>query len=136
MKTAIYIGALFAAAAWGQDPPADRLTVPFSDASRPKMLKADLINGSITVKGYAGNDVIVEARSRGSERRRNVPKKAEGMHRIDVRAYGLMAEEQDNVVRVSVSPGHGDADLVIQVPVATSLQLRAVNGGSINVDHV
>jgi hypothetical protein len=137
MKSAILIGTLLtAAAAWGQNSPADRVTVPFSDASRPRMLKASLLNGSITVKGYEGKDAIIEARSRGSERRRDIPKKAEGMHRIDVGSYGLTAEEQDNVIRVSASPGQGDVDLVIQVPVATSLQLRAVNGGSINVDHV
>ena len=136
MKNAILISVLLAVTAWGQDAPADRVTVPFSDASRPRMLKASLLNGSITVKGYEGKDVIIEARSRGSEGRRNVPKKAEGMHRIDAGSYGLTAEEQDNVVRVSTSPGHGDVDLVIQVPVATSLQLRAVNGGSINVERV
>ncbi|MEO8126669.1 MAG: DUF4097 family beta strand repeat-containing protein [Bryobacteraceae bacterium] len=137
MKNAIIISALLTfGAALGQESSGDRVTVPFSDASRPRMLKVSLVNGGITVKGYEGKDVIIEARSRGSERRRNVPKKAEGMHRIDVGSYGLTAEEQDNVVRVSTSPGRGDVDLVIQVPVSTSLQLRAVNGGAINVEHV
>ncbi len=41
-----------------QDAQPDRVTVPFSDASRPKTLKASLINGSITVKGYDGKDAI------------------------------------------------------------------------------
>ncbi len=137
MKSAFYISTLLTvAAAWGQNSPSDRVTVPFSDASRPGLLKASLINGSITVKGYEGKDVIIVARSHGGERRRDLPKKAEGMRRIDAGAYGLTAEEQDNVVRISTSPGRGDVDLVIQVPVATSLQLRAINGGSINVDHV
>ena len=137
MTKAIIISALLTAgAAFGQDAPGDRVTVPFSDPSRPRMLKANLLNGSITVRGYEGKDVIIETRPRGSDRRRNVPKKAEGMHRIDIGSYGLTAEEQDNVVRVSTSPGRGDVDLVIQVPVSTSLQLRAVNGGSIVVEHV
>jgi hypothetical protein len=137
MKSAIFISAVWAAtAAWGQDPSVDRVTVPFSDASRPRMLKASQMNGSITVKGYDGKDVIIEARARGGEgRRHNVPKKAEGLRRIDVGSFGLTAEEQDNVVKVSTSPG-GAVDLVIQVPVATSLQLRSQNDGTITVDHV
>jgi hypothetical protein len=137
MKKVIFIGAVLTVmAALGQDSPGDRVTVPFSDASRPRLLKASLIDGSITVKGYEGKDVIIEARSQGSEGRRNSPKRADGLRRIDTGAYGLTAEEQDNVIRVKTSPGHGSMELVIQVPVATSLQLRSVNGGSITVEHV
>jgi hypothetical protein len=136
MKRVILISAvLTAAAAWGQEPAVDRVTVPFSDASRPRMLKASVLNGSITVKGYDGKDVIIETRSRGDGRQR-APRRADGLRRIDVGSYGLTAEEQDNVVRVSTSPSHGDVDLVIQVPLLTSLQLRGQNNGTISVERV
>ena len=53
--------ALATCAALAQDQP-DRVSVPFSDPSRPKMLKASVLNGSINVKGYDGKEAIVEAR--------------------------------------------------------------------------
>ncbi len=137
MKSVFLISAVLAGSvAWGQDPGVDRVTVPFSDASRPKMLKASLLNGSITVKGYSGKDVIVEARSRnGSEDRRGIPKRADGLRRLNIGTSGLTVEEQENVVRISTSGGH-DVDLTVQVPTATSLQLRSVNDGAITVEGV
>jgi hypothetical protein len=137
MKSVFLISAIFAGAlAWGQDPSVDRVTVPFSDPSRPKMLKSNLLTGSITVRGYEGKDVIIEARSRGSESRRSVPKKAEGLRRIDAGALGINVEEQENVVRISTAPAHHSVDLTIQVPTSTSLELRAVNNGTITVERV
>ncbi len=49
-----------AGAAFCQDAQPDRVTVRFSDPSRPKSLHASLINGGIIVKGYDGKDAIVE----------------------------------------------------------------------------
>ena len=45
----------------GPTPDGDKLTVTLSDPSRPAYVKADLMNGSITVKAYQGKDVIVTA---------------------------------------------------------------------------
>src|SRR6266404_5022209 len=86
---------------WSQDAQPDRVTVPFSDPARPKTLKASLINGSITVKGYDGKDAIVEARpeSGGGKHRRDRDN-AEGMRRIDINSTGLVVEESDNVITV------------------------------------
>src|SRR6266852_5247161 len=62
---------------WSQDS-GDRITVPFSDPSRPHTLKVGLINGGITVKGYDGKDAIIETRSgqSGEHERRHVPRGA------------------------------------------------------------
>src|SRR6202022_4351115 len=43
--------------------PGQRVSVPLSDASRPAVVKASLINGGIAVKGYEGKEVVVETRS-------------------------------------------------------------------------
>ena len=43
----------------------DRVAVPFSDPGKPGLVKANLINGGIIVKGYDGKEVIVEAKPRG-----------------------------------------------------------------------
>jgi hypothetical protein len=42
----------------------DRVNVPLTDPSRPAVVHASLMNGGITVTGYNGKEVIVEARAR------------------------------------------------------------------------
>ena len=47
-----------------QDVSVDKLTVPFSDPSKPGLVEAGLLNGSITVLGYSGKEVQIEADNR------------------------------------------------------------------------
>jgi putative adhesin len=126
--------ALATCAALAQDQP-DRVSVPFSDPSRPKMLKASVLNGSINVKGYDGKEAIVEARGEGSRRRRDREVR-DGMHRIDIGGSGLSVEESDNVITVGTRSLNENVDISIQVPFNTSLKLHDVNGGEISVDHI
>src|SRR5436190_13227303 len=66
----------------------DRVSVPFSDPTRPGTLKASVLNGSITVKAYEGKEVIVEAKVRDEER-----KGVHGnMRRIPMTSTGLSVE--------------------------------------------
>jgi hypothetical protein len=44
-----------------QESPPDRVTVPLSDPAKPARIEASVMRGSITVRGYQGKDVIVEA---------------------------------------------------------------------------
>lgn len=134
MKFFVLLSLFFAVAAWPQEPQPDRVTVPFSDASRPKSLKVSLVNGSISVKGYDGKDAIVEAT--GGSRGRRDRERSDGLRRIDLNATGLTVEESDNVITVGTrSPGE-NLSLNIQVPVNTSLKLHAVNGRQIAVDQI
>jgi DUF4097 and DUF4098 domain-containing protein YvlB len=138
VKKLVFVLSLLAAGlVWSQNATGDRITVPFSDPSRPHTLKVQLINGGITVKGYDGKDAIIETHGgHGSEHeRRQVPRGAEGMKRIDNTALGLTAEEEDNVLTIGMSPSR-ESDVVIQVPVNTSLKLSCVNGGDIVVDRI
>jgi hypothetical protein len=126
---------LFAAsAAFSQEAPPDRVTVPFSDPSRPKTLRVNLINGAITVKGYDGKDAIVEARPKGERHHR--AERSDGMKRIDLAGTGLVVEESENILKVGTRSVNEDMQLTIQVPYNTSLKLSTVNGGDIIVDHV
>ena len=69
MEKTIWILPLLACGlAWPQDS-GGRITVPFSDPSRPHTLKVGLINGGITVKGYDGKDAIIESRGGDSSER-------------------------------------------------------------------
>lgn len=111
---------------------ADRIAVNLDDPSRPCSVKASMVNGSITVKGYEGKEVVVEARVRERERER-----AEGgPKRIAISTTGLTVEEENNEVRISTESYARTIDLTISVPVHASLKLRAVNDGDIVVTGV
>jgi DUF4097 and DUF4098 domain-containing protein YvlB len=110
----------------------DRISVNLSDPSRPALVKASLVNGGITVKGYEGKEVVVEARVRNRE-----PEKSTGgPKRINISSTGLSVEEENNDVRISSESYVRAIDLTISVPVHTSLRLRAVNDGDIVVTGV
>ncbi len=138
MKTKLRWVILFCAVAglYGQEGQPERVTVPFSDASWPRMVKVHLLTGGITVKGYDGKDVIVEA-SAGSahgRHRERQPEKIDGLRRIGNPTGGMDIQEEHNVVTIGGPMLRGN--LTIQVPFATSLQLRCLAGGDIVVDHV
>jgi DUF4097 and DUF4098 domain-containing protein YvlB len=135
MKQLALLFVVAAGAALCQEQP-DRVNVPFSDPSRPKMLRASVLNGSIVVKGYNGKEAIVEARGEGSKHRRERGDRADGMHRIDIGGSGLSVEESDNTVTVGTRSINENVEINIQVPFDTSLKLHDVNGGEISVDHI
>jgi DUF4097 and DUF4098 domain-containing protein YvlB len=125
--------AMFAAGAQAQsqDNP-ERVTVKLSDPSRPCSLKVNLLNGGVTVKGYDGKDVIVEARARTRDRGR-----AEGnMKRLEMAATGLTVEEDHNEVRVGTDSLQRAVDVTVTVPSHASVVLRTVNDGNILVEGV
>jgi len=136
MKTLAAFILFATGAAFSQDAQPDRVNVPFSDPSRPKTLKASLLNGSINVKGYDGKEAIVEARPRGESGRHRRAERSDGMKRIDMGGTGLVVEESDNVITVGSRAINDDIELDIQVPFNTSVRLHAVNGGNITVDHI
>ena len=117
---------------------ADRVTIPFSDAVRPRVVKVSLLSGGITVRGGEGKEVVVEAKSKDgkSEDSGKTPKRAQGMKRIKPAGSGLIAEEENNVVTISTGPSDHSVDLVVQVPLNTSLKLDAVDDGDILVENV
>jgi len=125
--------AIVSFAAWAQSP--ERVTVPLSEPGRPVTLEAELVTGSIIVKGYSGKEVIVEATTRGREREKEREnRRAEGMKRIDVRSTNISVEEKGNRVKVESENVNTPTDLTIQVPVETSVKLSTVNSGEIRVE--
>jgi DUF4097 and DUF4098 domain-containing protein YvlB len=135
VAVSILCAALAAAPARGQaqgQSGADHVSVALSDPARPALVKASLVNGGITVKGYDGKEVIVEARARNRESARS----DSNMKRIVVSSTGLSVEEENNEVRISTDSFMRAIDLTISVPVHTSLKLSAVNSGDIVVTGV
>ncbi len=110
----------------------DHVSINLSDPARPALVKASLVNGSITVKGYDGKEVVVEARARNRETSRS----ESNPKRIAISSTGLSVEEENNDVRIGTDSYMRAVDLTISVPVHTSLKLRAVNDGDITVTGV
>lgn len=129
---------LAGALAYSQEGQTDRATVPFSNPDQPGLLEVTTHNGSITVKGYEGREVIVEAQVKGTilSKRKKENEKASGMRLIQTLTTGLEVEEENNVMEVSVQSFKNQVDLMIQVPYSTSLKLSGHNKGQITVENV
>jgi DUF4097 and DUF4098 domain-containing protein YvlB len=125
-------------ATFGQKTDVDKLSVPFSDASRPGWVKASLVNGGMIVVGYNGKEVIVEAQIRNkiSLHEESDNSKAKGMKRIRITSTGLTVEEENNVIKISTDSWKRAIDLEIKVPFNSSLKLSCVNSGDIVVENV
>ena len=120
------VGLLFAGCALlgAQEIQGDRVVVPARNSSRPRLVKAQTHNGSLTVKAYSGNEVIVETKGADASRRERT---RDGMKRVNLPPTGLEVEEEDNVINVRLRSS-SDGDVIISVPANTSLQLDAHNG--------
>jgi hypothetical protein len=123
--------------ALAQDTGNERVVVPARNTTQPRKVDVNVMGGSITVKSYAGKEVIVEARNTGRparERDRENDKAAEGLRRLDLPSRGLSVEEENNVVTVRTQrPQNGE--LMISVPPDTSLKLNTMHG-EISVEGV
>lgn len=128
---------ILAAAAWiaGGQAAGERVTATFSDASRPGLLSASVMNGSISVKGGATKEVVIETAARDQSRGRSGGASG-GLTRIPITASGLTVEEESNRMSVRVDAHSRTIDLRLQVPQRTSLKLKSNNDGHIEVSGV
>jgi len=90
---------------YAQDTKVDRATVPFSDPSKPGRIEAHVQNGGITVRGYDGKEVIVEARLRGKAlaRKKKEDEQTKGMKLISIATTGLSIEEKNNKMEITAA---------------------------------
>jgi hypothetical protein len=142
---------------YAQDAKTDRAVVPLTDPAKPALIKADVLMGSITVKGSDGKEVIVEAKVRErsltdedeeddeetraalaveDKEEKDKAAKVAGMKKIGVVSTGLEVEESNNVVSISAESWKYAVDITIQVPRASSLELHLTNDGDIVVENV
>jgi hypothetical protein len=70
------------------------------------------------------------------QRREEKEKRIAGMKQLTGASSGLEIEEQDNVVEIRTESWKAATDLVIQVPAATSLEIRSSMDGTIVVEGV
>jgi len=111
----------------------EELVVPLSNPNAPGFLKVGLIKGSITVKGYDGNTVIINS---SSPERRVSKETKNGMTKISGASIDLRAEEDDNNIRINSNSHNKAINLEIQVPKNFSLKLSCINNGNVLVENV
>ena len=114
--------------------PGERVTVNFSDPSRPGTLNVELMNGSLIIRGADRRDVLVDARGGDEERASSNDQAAAGLRRLTQRG-SFTVDEQANNMRLSSGRARG-VSFTIEVPRRTNLKLSIVNGDTITVDGV
>ena len=142
MFTVLYLIMLLvfsaAAVSYGQDAQVDRAEVPLTNPSKPAWVTAAVHEGSITVTGYNGKTIIVEARAKEETNKRKSKKKEKAKGMFLVRNYrtGLSVTEDNNRVAINIPPHSDEVALAIKVPYKTSLKLKALDDGYIKVEKV
>lgn len=122
--------------AFAEDDLVDKVVVPLSEPGKACTIEIGLVNGGISVTGYNGKDVIVEARTRMQQIDNKKSNKAKGMIRIPVTTTGLTVEEENNFLDVAVESYKRTIDVTLKVPHKSSLKLSCVNHGDIYVENI
>ncbi|NER16650.1 DUF4097 family beta strand repeat-containing protein [Spongiivirga citrea] len=111
----------------------EQLVVPLSSPNEPGLLEVGLIKGSITVKGYDGDTVIINSES---PEKKVSKKTTNGMTKISGGSVDLRAEERNNKVSIHSNSWKNAINLEIQVPKNFSLKLSCINKGKLYVENV
>jgi len=130
-----------------QDPEKYEVSIPLSNPGEPGVLECHLLSGSITVTGYDGEIVMIEASAKtrkveeedDEEEEGDMEPKpgTEGLRKISsTGSFNLSAEENDNRVEISSSSWKQGINLAIRVPVNFSLEIGTTNNGDIAVENI
>ena len=120
--TAILFLGLFSLSVSADTTYSDRKELKFPKPSKPGLLRIVSGGGDITVEGYDGQDVIIEAKS-SLENAPNLPEdeKAKGMKRISGFGLSISSVKEENAIVITRSM-RNESELFIKVPFSTSLQ--------------
>jgi hypothetical protein len=117
-------------------PAAQELTVPLSEPGKPFTLDARLFNGSITLAGYDGKDVVIAVHTEKDDEK-NDDNEGGGMKRIGGGSLDFSAEEHDNAVTLHASMSPKLSGITIKIPQgSTKIVLGTVQDGDIEVKDV
>ena len=129
--------ACFASPIQAQTGTKEQLVVPLSDAGKPGSLQVNLINGTIRVTGYSGNQVVIDAVVKSPEDDEKPKSEAGGMKRISRNGgLELTATEEHNVVKLTTKMVNTTMLLEIKVPQKFGLKVGTINNGDIVIENV
>jgi hypothetical protein len=136
--------------------PAQQLTVPLSDPSRPVTLNVNLMWGGLTIRGSNRKDVLIEARNaerrgrgvyidngggfivlgRGRGRGQGTGETdTTGLRRL-TQPGGFSIEENANQITLSSGSQDRGVDFTIEMPARANLKLSTLNQGPIVVETI
>lgn len=95
------------------------MTVAFPNEGRPGVLKVVSGEGDVTITGYSGKVVVIQAEGNG-ESLMEESEKAKGLKRISGTRFNVSTDNDKNAV-VIARPMSDDIDLNIQIPENTSV---------------
>ena len=133
MLLAVVAVALTGLATAQQNQP-EQIVVPLTRPDKAGRLIIERHQGSISVKGYEGNVVLVKAFLRRSTGTAPADRDAEGLKPVSAAAIQLDAQEVDNVVTVDAHSRNKSIDLDIWVPARFALKLGVLDDGDVVVD--
>lgn len=150
LSLTLLVGLLTPSAAAQDGDVLERLTVPFSNPSRPGTVVIDGQQLTLHIEAYDGTEAIVETRSGNDDHKRDhdwdwewdddaddrEQDRRQGLRRLTQNNRGLLIEEEDNVMRVSTGWGAMGMTLRLRVPRRTNLRLETMNGGTLRVQGV
>jgi len=124
------IAVFLSAKAWAQESGKEQMVVPLSSPGKPFKLDAHLVDGSVTVNGYEGKDIVIEVMQ---AERRHSEDHGGGMHRINNgNSADIQADEHNNEVNISANAGKA-VNLVIKVPMTEgNFKFGTVNDGNVS----
>lgn len=138
IKGRVFLGVVVVALtglAWSQENQPEQIVVPLTHPDKPGRLILEGHQGSISIRGYEGNVVIVKAFLRRSGGLASpADRDAEGLKMVAATAIQLDAQEVDNVITVNTHSRSKSIDLDILVPSRFALKLGVLDDGDIMVD--
>lgn len=128
---------LFSIHAVAQDSHQEQLTVPLSDPGKAFKLNVGLVDGSITITGYDGKDILINGETDSKKNKNESSESAGGMKRLNANSLSIVAEEKNNQVNIHTDRPNKTIHLSIKIPKgATNIKLETVNNGDIEVINV
>jgi len=120
-----------------QDNGKEQLIVPLSDPGKPYKINVGLTDGSITVTGYDGKDILIDGETEGQKNSSDRNESSGGMRRINSHNLSITAEEKNNQVSIHTDRPNKTIHLSIKIPKGvSSIKLETVNNGDITVNNV
>jgi len=101
-----------------------------------KLAEQEILAKRLTRQSDRARNLYQEYFQDDQKRREEKEKKIAGMKVLSGSSSGLEIEEEANVVQINVQSWKAATDLVIQVPVATSLEVRSTMDGAVLVEGV
>ena len=112
----------------------EEVTVDLSDPSKSGTLDVRNHDGTITIEGYNGDQVIVQVFSPEEKKSKDDKKGKNGLKRISMNAVDVEIYEEDNYV--NVDGGKKRTNFIIKVPQKFDLKVHAHHNGNIEVSNV